>query len=158
MASTHKSNCVLHMKANSIEKSVCSNEHEEEVTSIESRLKQLIARMRARQCTCADVMIVDDNIFNIIALQSHISTFGLTTDTALSGKIAEKKWQELYDKKCCYAPKIVFMDLEMPGQNGYEVTKKMLEFLNSKSFSTIIVAATGHQNEEEKSKCLKSGF
>ena len=62
----------------------------------------LIERVRSRKCNCADVLIVDDNIFNIMALQSHLSTFGLITDTAISGKAAEKKWQELFDKKCCY--------------------------------------------------------
>jgi CheY-like chemotaxis protein len=64
----------------------------------------------------AGALIVDDDEFNILALQFMLEKLNLISDSAISGKEALKKVMERAKKNAQY--QIIFLDIEMPEMNG----------------------------------------
>lgn len=55
---------------------------------------------------------------------------------------------------CCREYRIIFLDLEMPGMNGYQT---FLEIMKENQES-IVIACSGHCSEKEKEKAWTIGF
>ncbi len=88
------------------------------------------------QCACYSrntILIVDDNSFNIITIQTMIEyEFGLMCDKAFNGQEALDKIEEMgrvnYMNPCLCLRKrpnyrLVFMDCSMPIMDGFEAAK-----------------------------------
>ncbi len=86
-------------------------------------------------CVCLKrprVLIVDDNIFNIITLQSILELqFGIQSDKASNGKEGVDRVLERYNENkidsCVCSQgndnyKVIFMDCNMPILDGFEAT------------------------------------
>ena len=77
-------------------------------------------KTRIFKCRCAQILICDDNAFNIDALKEMIKKLfpKVKVDGALNGFIAIDLVKR---NKCatCLGYKIVFMDIEMPGISGF---------------------------------------
>ena len=96
------------------------------------------------------ILIAEDNAVNMIIIEDIFIKAGVNFDKATNGKEAF----ELY-KKNKY--NIIFMDIQMPFIDGYELTKKIREIEKGKK-STIIIAMTAHAMHGDKEKCLNLGM
>lgn len=117
-----------------------------------------------KNCQCPQILLVDDNIFNLISLKKQLEPFGFRTISANDGEDAINMVKEFHISqkvvKCCKNFKIIFMDIEMPGINGYEASlaiKKYFE-LNQESFEGKIIGCSAHLAEEELGKHKKYGM
>lgn len=109
-------------------------------------------------CSCQDrkdILVVDDNIFNILTLQTIIEcTLKLQTDKALNGKEAVEKVMRRADenqKNPCNCKrlrtnyKLIFMDCNMPIMDGFEATYEIRKKFSQKNIH--IAALTAYASE-----------
>ncbi len=72
-----------------------------------------------------DILIVDDNEFNLFTVKGILENFGLNCKTANNGRIAIQKVKEKESLASSPSQKgfqIIFMDCRMPLMDGWEVT------------------------------------
>ncbi|MEF3254304.1 MAG: response regulator, partial [Deferribacterales bacterium] len=94
-------------------------------------------------------LIVDDNYINQNIFKTMLGRLGIDSDLASDGRVALKKIEDtMYD--------IIFMDIQMPGQDGYEVTR--LIRANERYKNIPIIAVTAHAFKEDVEKALNSGM
>jgi CheY-like chemotaxis protein len=111
-----------------------------------------------KKCDCRNILICDDNHFNIISIRLQLQHLGRECDAASLGDIALQKVREKLKSSCCRYYKLIFMDLEMPVMDGLETSKKIKEITDSLSYRTKIVAFSGYDAFEERIKALKAGM
>lgn len=93
------------------------------------------------------VLLAEDNAFNVMIAKSVLEGFGATVDVAVNGKEAVE----------LFAPdvhKVVLMDLNMPEMDGYEATKLIQE----KDNMVPVIALTATAEEEVMSNAGVSRF
>lgn len=97
------------------------------------------------------VLVVDDNEVNILIAKRFLSKWGLTIDFATNGEDAINKIVEnVYD--------LVFMDIRMPGIDGFDTTK-IIRDLEGDYFKTVpIIALTASTLHNEHRKFKESGM
>ncbi|KAL4492521.1 hypothetical protein ABPG72_007634 [Tetrahymena utriculariae] len=129
--------------------SVLSQLEEQQETN--SKIEKII-------CQCKKILIVDDNTFNVYALQQLIKALKqVECDTSLSGELAIELIKQKLTKNCCQTYKIIFMDIDMPQQSGLETTRIIRQnFLNSKE--TKIIGCSGYSNSQEYQNCIEAGM
>jgi two-component system sensor histidine kinase BarA len=96
------------------------------------------------------ILAVDDNPANLKLLAILLEDFGAEVHCAKSGSEAlELCQQQAFD--------LIFMDIQMPGLDGIEVTQRIRA---SKSINTLtpIIALTAHALADEKHNLLMSGL
>lgn len=97
------------------------------------------------------VLVVEDNVTNQQVAKAMLSKLNLEVDIANDGKEAiEKLKKNDYD--------IVFMDIEMPGIDGYETTRIIRRSKEVRNPKVPIVAMSAHVLKGEREKCLKIGM
>lgn len=118
---------------------------------------------KTNTCSCAKVLIVDDNELNIWALESQLKSFHIThVDSARNGeeavqKFIEKSSQKLLCCSGCYA--LILMDCEMPVKNGLVATKEIRERAKlSCSHNHRIIGVSGYSSAEFIKRCLEVGM
>jgi PAS domain S-box-containing protein len=93
------------------------------------------------------VLLADDASDNRMLVSRMLSLAGATVEVAANGREAVDKVRgEGYD--------VVLMDLQMPVMDGYEATSE----LRKDGYSGKIIALTAHALNEERERCLQSGF
>ena len=100
----------------------------------------------------ATILIVDDNPINqkllVLGLQKHVKGIVLAND---GEEAVEKFLSGSYD--------IIIMDLQMPGMNGIQATKKIRDLEVEKGMKrTPIIGNTAHAFPEERDRCLDAGM
>ncbi|TGJ98834.1 PAS domain-containing sensor histidine kinase [Leptospira langatensis] len=98
------------------------------------------------------VLVVDDNEINLKILSKQISKTGLKTDAVLSGYEAVKLLESnerKYD--------LIFLDLQMPGMDGYH-TADAIHALHSSNANVPIIAVTASSFSETYEKCAQHGI
>ena len=104
-----------------------------------------------KSCPCPDILIVDDNAFNIYSLRKQLETFNFKIDSANDGEEAIKMVQDFQQSHpCCKNYNVIFMDIEMPGINGYDASKEIRNFFKESgvNFNLKIVGCSAHLKEE----------
>jgi len=87
------------------------------------------------------ILVVDDRVLNRQLLKQILSPLGFQVKTAPNGAEAIAQWQS-------FRPHLIWMDLKMPGIDGYEVTRQIRQqeaqylALEEKSNPTKIIALT----------------
>ena len=115
-------------------------------------------------CTCPPILIVDDDIFNVSALESIMKKLGYTCDTAFNGKQAIEKISERNKEKkcglfCSTSYRTIFMDCSMPIMDGFEASKVLKSKMQRKEIpDTPIVACTAFVQEREKQRAHEAGM
>ena len=95
-------------------------------------------------------LIVEDEHYNLLVIESILNRLGYKTDHAAEGNDALAKMQaNLYD--------IVFMDWELPGLNGVEITRRFRKW-EPPERHTLIVATTAYSTPEKRRECLEAGM
>ena len=118
--------------------------------------------------SCPKILIVDDDIFNITALQLILNQLGYSCDTAYNGQQAIEKVLERdseyqaiggrnsMTKSMQY--KLIFMDWSMPIMDGLEATRILKEKMKNEEIENIsIVACTAFVTDKEKVRATEYG-
>lgn len=95
------------------------------------------------------IMVVDDNDINLRLAEIILQKHKVRVTTARSGAQAIK-----YASVNSFD--MIFMDLHMPGIDGYETTKKIREITPGKQ--PVIIALTANAMPQEKEKAVQSGM
>ena len=96
-----------------------------------------------------NIMVVDDNDVNLRLAEIILHKHKARVTTALSGAAA-------LDYACMNSYDIIFMDLHMPGLDGYETTRKIREITPGRQ--PVIIALTANAMPGEKEKVTQSGM
>jgi len=96
-----------------------------------------------------NIMVVDDNDINLRLAEILLHKHKARVTTAHSGAQA-------IDYACMNSFDMIFMDLHMPGLDGYETTKKIREITPGKQ--PVIIALTANAMPSEKEKVMQSGM
>jgi PAS domain S-box-containing protein len=95
------------------------------------------------------VLVVDDNSDAALTLSLLLESLGHETCVAHDGAEALRLAPE-------FAPDVVFLDLGMPGLNGFEVARRMRRLQRDRPL--IIVAVTGWGQEADRKRSEEAGF
>ena len=112
------------------EESEESDESEENNDNLEKKSENL--------CNCVDILIVDDEEFNVMASQKMIQKLGIDSDVAYNGEecinlVKEKQKLNCQCNKNYY--KIIFLDIVMPVLDGIKAAKKIQEMIDNKEIN-----------------------
>ena len=95
------------------------------------------------------VLVVDDNVDGAESLAKMLQICGHETRTAHSGP-------EALDAARPFNPEVVFLDIGLPGMNGYEVAKRLRA--EPSLSGAVLVALTGWGSEDNKRQSREAGF
>ena len=95
------------------------------------------------------ILVVDDEGTNLMTMQFLLGALGYPADVAESGARALQMVQERR-----YA--LVFMDIQMPGMDGYEATAAIRAAPGLKDLP--VVALTAHAMQGDRERMLSRGF
>lgn len=112
-------------------------------------------------CYCNKILIVDDDDFNRMALQTMLKRFSLSADEAKNGLIAVEKVLLRFSKcQICKTYKLIIMDVDMPQLNGYEATHQITQFIKSQPNVPLpdICIHTAYLNQSDYQKQNLLGF
>ncbi len=94
-------------------------------------------------------LVVDDGEINQILLCKILEKAGVSSDVAFDGEEAiQKASEQFYD--------LIFMDIQMPGVDGYQAAAAIRGMEKGKN--TPIIAVTANAMPEDESKCLGDGM
>ena len=98
------------------------------------------------------VLIVEDNKVNQLLIKNMLKKFGFEQlDTAINGSMAlELLYANHYD--------LILMDIQMPGMDGYDITKEIRHRLKNKLENVPVIAISADASEKEKTKAQESGM
>lgn len=99
-----------------------------------------------------DVLVVDDDEYNIVVLKSMLPSPPLTVRMAVNGRAALEMVRES-------RPDVIFMDVEMPVMGGLESVRSIRQLQREAGQPPSVVAAfSAHDDEATRAKCLEAGF
>jgi two-component system sensor histidine kinase/response regulator len=93
------------------------------------------------------VLVVDDNEVNREIIAEMLRRLGHDATTAADGEDALARLQS-------QSFEAVFMDVQLPGINGLEVTRRF----RAMSRSTPVIGLTAHTSREDRDRCLAAGM
>ncbi len=97
------------------------------------------------------VLLVEDNELNAVLAEKVLSDWTWKVELAENGFTAlEKVKQNGFD--------VVLMDIQLPGMDGYETTRRIREDFQSPKKNIAIIAMTAHALVGEEEKCLEAGM
>jgi CheY-like chemotaxis protein len=95
------------------------------------------------------ILVVDDNIDAAEALAMLLELRGNQTRIAHTGPVA-------LDAAADFRPQVVFLDIGLPGLNGYEVARRMRA--DTLLPQPLLVALTGWGTDEDRRQAHAAGF
>lgn len=93
------------------------------------------------------ILIVDDNRAAVSVLDQLLKHYGHEVQTSYSGT-------EALDILPSFNPNVIFLDIGMPGMDGYEVARKV----RSSGWNGSIVALTGYGQKRDRQESQNAGF
>jgi len=131
--------------------------------SLSSKIETFDSEHLIHSCSCPKVLIVDDNPFNTMALETVLRSLQLTTDSVYNGASALQKLLDRQVNPCskdCKPFSIIFMDQEMPGMSGAETVREIKRLQGKKQVASEmrIIGCTAHKGKEEVDRFLASGL
>lgn len=97
------------------------------------------------------VLIVEDNPMNQFVLKNFLNQFGVEPQIASSG-------HEALNILSRNKFRLIFLDVQMPGMDGFEVARNIREIEAGTKNNAYIVATTAHAMNGYKDKCLLAGM
>lgn len=116
----------------------------------------------------SNVFVVDDDLFNVHALQKLLLSYGICCHTAYDGSqlvtMIEKQFhsQNMLSERVRNSisvgrPIIIFMDTNMPIMNGIEATKAVTKLAKEYEKNIAIVGVSGYADKEHMDEMLQAG-
>ena len=100
----------------------------------------------------ASVLLVEDNPVNQMVGQAFLQALGLRVSVVDGGSDALASCQ-------ADPPDLVLMDLQMPGMDGLEATRRLLDLQRNGHWpGAPILALTAHASDADRSACLAAGM
>ena len=115
----------------------------------------------SNSCLCSKVLIVDDNTYNILVLQTLLSANNVKCDSVYDGKEAVEKVVEEQSKRknCCKNYRLIFMDYNMPVMDGYEATCMLRKKMEEGEICQIpIIGNSAYTDQNYKDQGLEAGM
>lgn len=97
------------------------------------------------------ILIVDDTLVNRMILHSLLTSYGIDTDVAESGR----ECMELCEKNCY---DLILMDYRMPEMNGVETFQKLKQMFEASGCKTPVICHTSEDTEEDRGFYRSVGF
>jgi CheY-like chemotaxis protein len=94
------------------------------------------------------VLVIDDNVDAADTTAMLVEALGGSVAVAYGGEAG-------IAQAVAFRPRVVLLDLGMPGIDGYETCRRMRQALGAQVF---IVALTGWGQEQDKDEALRAGF
>ncbi|CDW74528.1 multi-sensor hybrid histidine kinase [Stylonychia lemnae] len=133
--------------------------------------KKKSSQLKVGGCNCQsllDVLVVDDNIFNIVTLQTILEfQYNIRSDKAMHGQEALELVHSRYDQSnnvSCQCQndkrnyKIIFMDCNMPIMDGFKASQEIKKLDTTNNNQIYIVALTAYTTENFKEKSIECGM
>ena len=95
------------------------------------------------------ILVVDDVKASAMTLAMMLRSIGQEVSMVHDGPQA-------VDWVLAHKPDVVFLDIAMPGMNGYEVARKIRELPGSETI--LLVALTGYGQDEDRRRAIEAGF
>jgi CheY-like chemotaxis protein len=92
-----------------------------------------------------NILVVDDNLINLKLIRTVLSLEGHTVLSAMDGEEA------LQVLNTCH-PNLILMDLQLPGIDGLELTRRIKTDLDMMDIKVIAVTAFAMKGDEEKAR------
>jgi CheY-like chemotaxis protein len=113
-------------------------------------------------CICPDILVVDDNSFNIAALENVLSGHNYAVLSCYNGQQALDEVMHRISCKCsptCQPFRLIFMDCNMPVMNGYECAQELSKiFQQHPKAKCPIIACTANALASEISETKEAGM
>jgi CheY-like chemotaxis protein/two-component sensor histidine kinase len=95
------------------------------------------------------ILVVDDVPASAKTLAMMLKSIGQQAEIQFDGAAAIDYVQTNH-------PEVVFLDIAMPGMNGYEVAKRLRA--SQSGSDTVLVALTGYGDDDSRRRSLEAGF
>ena len=108
-----------------------------------------------------EILIVDDDVFNLLSLEMLLKPWNLKTKKAMNGEEAINivKNYSSRPKKCCKKFKAILMDYQMPIKDGVESTKELIDLMKNGKIPWIpIIGCTAFVTKTEINRCFEAGM
>jgi twitching motility two-component system response regulator PilH len=86
------------------------------------------------------ILIIDDSPTEVHAMKKALEKSGFTTVTAKDGQEGVRLAKEMH-------PDLIFMDVVMPGMNGYQATRAIVNDPGTKSIPVVMVSSKGLETD-----------
>ena len=84
------------------------------------------------------ILIIDDSPTEVHVMQTALERHGFRTAVAANGAEGIKLAREMH-------PDLIFMDIVMPGINGYQATRALLNDPDTRTIPIVMVTSKGQQ-------------
>lgn len=96
------------------------------------------------------ILVVDDQAENRLLIVRLLNQVGLQVEEAATGEMALQIWQQ-------WQPHLIWMDIRLPGLDGYEITRRIRSLEDVTVHSTIIIALTAQALPEDQALARSVG-
>jgi twitching motility two-component system response regulator PilH len=86
------------------------------------------------------ILIVDDSPTEVFQMKAALEEAGFRVEAATDGAEAIRKAQEMH-------PDLIFMDIVMPGMDGYRATRTLANDPKTRSIPVIMVTSRGEETD-----------
>jgi len=121
-----------------------------ENTAIVTEIKAPVMRPALAQNERIKILLVDDNLTNLEVLKQQMSIIGYESKPCQDGVEAWRKWQS-------GGYHLILTGINMPGMDGYELTRRIRDYEAGSSHIPII-AFTTNSSKSDANRCIKIGM
>ena len=86
------------------------------------------------------ILIIDDSPTEVHAMKTALEKSGFKTVTAKDGQEGVRLAKEMH-------PDLIFMDVVMPGMNGYQATRAIVSDPGTKAIPVVMVSSKGLETD-----------
>ena len=124
-------------------------------------IPQSTSRNITQECNCPKILIVEDDMFNLITMETLLMSLNQKADVAYDGKSAIEKLLNRQRYPCLHGTNnynLVILDYEMPVMNGPEAARHIRDLQHAGILPwCYLVGCTAHQGKSEKKEFEESG-
>jgi len=132
------------------------------IRTTEKRHQSPSPKKPEEECSCAKILVVDDNPFNTMAFEAVLGSLNYKCDAVFGGQAGIDKILERQKNLCgnhCKPYSVIFMDQEMPTMTGSQTVQEIKRLQAQGQVPSMkIIGCTAHGSAEEVAKFMESGI